>query len=289
MATLPQPESSGPRPEPTAKTHHYRGVAESFGSDTERYARTRPPYPDHMVEHILGLAPGREILDVGCGTGVLGRQMLDRGATVTGLDPDPRMAAYATEHGLPAEVSTFEDWDPAGRSFDGVVAGQAWHWIDPRAGAEKAGQILHPSGVLALLAHVYEPPAEVTKALMDALREVAPDSPFVRAATSPSRDPRPASPADGYQRMYAGFADGIRASGLFAEPDQATHRWQRSYTRDEWLDLVPTMGLLTQLTPAALDSVLGAVAAALDAIGDTIPVRFTTLMLTATRRPDDRG
>jgi hypothetical protein len=35
-------------------------------------------------------------------------------------------------------VAKFEDWDPAGRTFDSVIAAQAWHWVDPVAGAAKA-------------------------------------------------------------------------------------------------------------------------------------------------------
>jgi hypothetical protein len=41
-------------------------------------------------------------------------------------------------------VAKFEDWDPAGRQFDAVVAGAARHWVDPLAGAAKAAQLLRP-------------------------------------------------------------------------------------------------------------------------------------------------
>jgi hypothetical protein len=34
--------------------------------------------------------------------------------------------------GLEVEVAAFETWDPAGRVFDAVIAGQAWHWVDQR-------------------------------------------------------------------------------------------------------------------------------------------------------------
>jgi hypothetical protein len=37
-------------------------VAESFGTDAELYDRTRPHYPDAIVERIVALSPG---LDVG--------------------------------------------------------------------------------------------------------------------------------------------------------------------------------------------------------------------------------
>jgi hypothetical protein len=68
---------------------------------------------------------------------------------VLGVDPDARMAEFARRCGIQVEVSTFETWDSAGREFDAVVAGTAWHWVDPVAGAAKAAQVLWHGGLLA--------------------------------------------------------------------------------------------------------------------------------------------
>mgnify|MGYP004495330689 CR=1 FL=1 len=130
MPTLP----SAPAPRPESQPHQHRQVAESFGSDPERYDRTRPRYPDAMVERIVAASPGPDVLDVGCGTGIAARQFQAAGCRVLGVDPDARMAEQARRHGVEVEVATFEAWDPAGRTFDAVVAGQAWHWVDPVAG-----------------------------------------------------------------------------------------------------------------------------------------------------------
>jgi hypothetical protein len=59
---------------------------------------------------------------------------------VLGVEPDARMAAFARGSGVEVEVATFEAWDAAGRAFDAVVAGTAWHWVDPVAGAAKAAR-----------------------------------------------------------------------------------------------------------------------------------------------------
>jgi hypothetical protein len=48
------------------------------------------------------------------------------------------MAELARQGGTGTEVAKFEDWDPAGRTFNVVIAAQAWHWVDPAAGAAKA-------------------------------------------------------------------------------------------------------------------------------------------------------
>ena len=72
-------------------------MAESFGLDPERYDRTRPRYPQAMVEAIIASSPGRDVLDVGIGTGVAARAFRAAGCRVLGVDPDPRMADSLAE------------------------------------------------------------------------------------------------------------------------------------------------------------------------------------------------
>ena len=33
--------------------------------------------------------------------------------------------------GILIEIGTFENWDPAERSFDLIVFGQSFHWVNP--------------------------------------------------------------------------------------------------------------------------------------------------------------
>jgi Methyltransferase domain len=124
MPTVPPKHSPPVDNEP----HRARQMAEPFGVDAERYDRGRPRYPDALVQRIVAASPGREVLDVGCGTGIAARQFQALGCTVLGVDPDPRMAEFARQSGVEIELATFETWDPAGRLFDAVVAGQAYHY-----------------------------------------------------------------------------------------------------------------------------------------------------------------
>ena len=64
MPTIP-PEQARP-----FETHRQRQVAESFGSDAGRYDRARPSYPGALVDRIVAVSPGRDVLDIGCGTGI---------------------------------------------------------------------------------------------------------------------------------------------------------------------------------------------------------------------------
>jgi SAM-dependent methyltransferase len=98
------------------------------------------------------LAPdARRVLEAGAGTGIASMQMIERGADVLAVEPDTRMAAVAQAKGIPVELATFEDWDPAGRRFDRVVFAASFHWVDPAVALPKIRGILDGGGKLALI------------------------------------------------------------------------------------------------------------------------------------------
>lgn len=264
--------AAGRSPLPGGEPHRARQMAESFGADPERYDRARPKYPDALIAAVLDAAPGRSVLDVGCGTGIVAGQFRAAGCPVLGVDVDPRMAEFARGTGLEVEVAAFEEWDAAGRTFDAVVAGQTWHWIDPVAGAAKAAQVLRPGGLLAVFWHVFQPPPEVASTLSAVYRNVF-----------SGYDPYARPLLDAYSKGVATAADGMRAAGAFGEPEQRRFDWERTYTRDEWVEQLRTGGDTARFTPDELDQLVSGIGSAIDALGGSFRVRFVTLALTATR------
>lgn len=256
------------------QSHQARDLAESFGVDPERYDRTRPRYPEALVQRIVAASPGRDVVDVGCGTGISSRQFRDAGCTVLGVEVDGRMAAFARSTGLEVEVARFEEWDPAGRAFAAVVAGQTWHWVDPVLGAARAAQALRPAGRLAVFWNVQQPPPALGEAFGAVYRHVLPDSPFAAGAGDPRR---------GYAAFVERTADGIWSAGGFGEPEQWSWDWEQAYTRDEWLDQVPTSGGHSRFPPATLDALLDGIGSAIDAVGGAFTVSGSTVAVTAER------
>ncbi|WP_031227219.1 class I SAM-dependent methyltransferase [Streptomyces roseochromogenus] len=256
------------------EAHTQRSVAESYGTDAERYDRTRPRYPDALVERIIAAGRGRDILDVGAGTGIAGLAFQSAGCTVLGVEPDPRMADFARHKGLEVEVARFEDWDPAGRIFDTLIAGTAWHWIDPVAGAAKAARTLRPGARLALFWNAFRPAREVAEAFGAVYARVLPDSPiYQRAMAGPQSS----------VGVLARASGGLAQSGAFGEPEQWHFDWDRHYTREEWLDQVPTFGGHGRLPSAELDALLAGLGDAIDAIGGSFTMHYTALVLTSVR------
>ncbi|MBM2617854.1 class I SAM-dependent methyltransferase [Actinoplanes sp. LDG1-06] len=255
--------------------HRERRIAESFGVDAARYDRTRPRYPSGLITRIAAGVAGPAVLDVGIGTGIVARQLRAAGCRVLGVEPDPRMAAFARAEGFEVEVAKFEDWDPAGRTFDAVVAGQTWHWVDPVAGAAAAATVLRPGGRLALFWNAGQPSPAVGDAFAEVFRRLMPGSPMNGAPG--------VSAAQGYGMLADRADDAIRGSGAFGAPERWTDEWERVYTRDEWLDQLPTQGLFTTLPADQLAELLEAVGAAVDKVGGSFPMHFTTVTTTAVR------
>jgi SAM-dependent methyltransferase len=194
---------------------------------------------------------------------------------VLGVDVDERMASLARAGGLDVEVTTFETWDAAGRTFDAAVAGQAWHWVDPVAGAAKAATILRPGGLLALFWNVFQAPPDVGAAFDEIYPRMVPEMPQVSWA-------RPA--IDHYDGFLAKASDGIGQMSAFDKPELWRYEWDRPYTRDEWLDQVPTQGFHTQLPPDRLRELLTELGTALDALGGRFIGHYTTVAVAGRRQ-----
>jgi hypothetical protein len=131
-------------------------------------------------------------------------------------------------------------------------------------------------GRLAVFWHVFQLPFDVAEAFAAVYQRVVPDSPFNPQAMT-------GRALDMYQGMLTKAADGIGEVGGFGEPEQWRFDWEQSYTRDQWLDLLPTTGGLTQLRPDQLAEILDAVGGAIDSLGGRFTMNYTTLAATAVR------
>jgi SAM-dependent methyltransferase len=229
-----------------------------------------------MVEVILGDIAGPEVLDVGMGTGVSSRPFVEAECRVLGIEPDERMAQFARGQGFDVEVATFEQWDPRGRKFDAVIAGQSWHWVDPIAGATKAALALRPNGPLAVFWNAFLPPQDLADAFAEAYRLHVPDLPFA-SGTLPG--------LQGYSQFFAKAAEGMRQAGMFSEPRQRRFDWQQSYSKEEWLDQVPTFGGHSLIPPDQMEKLLQGIGTAIDAVGGTFIMDYAAVVVIATFIP----
>ena len=92
-----------------------------FDRVAERYDATRRSYPAEVVDAVLtvsAIAPGAAVLEVGCGTGQLTRQLAGRGFDLTAIDIGPAMVEAArrnlSDPGVRFKVTAFEDITDSG-------------------------------------------------------------------------------------------------------------------------------------------------------------------------------
>ncbi|NGN83855.1 class I SAM-dependent methyltransferase [Arthrobacter silviterrae] len=257
--------------------HRHRELAESFGAHAERYDSARPRYPTALVDAISDRMRGRSILDVGIGTGISAEPFRERGFAVHGIEPDPRMAELARAKGFVVEIAKLEEWEAAGRTFDAMIAGQTWHWVDPAAGAAKAASVLRPGGILALFWNAGRPSGELATefaAVFDSLHTGLPFNPWA-----------PVSVADPYGAIIDAAAAGLRTTAAFSELDRLSFDWQATATRDAWLEQTSTSGGINRLQKDKLDALLQGMGAAIDAAGGNLTVDYTTVAAISERQP----
>jgi SAM-dependent methyltransferase len=249
-----------------------------FDQQAERYDRCRPRYPDAVIDALLGPEPsGLKVLDVGCGTGIASRPMAARGSEVLGVELAPRMAEIARSHGIDVEISAFEDWDAAGRSFDRVTSAQAWHWLDMLAATAKAASLLRPRGSLCLIYSGGAHPDD----LADALEEVY--STVVPAGTHRLFRGYAANRSTDVRAGLTPVRDAMAAVPDFGPATEQWFPWRRRYQRDEWLDLLLSYSEYAALEPPLRRRLFDAIRTTIDEYGGSFVMNFETVLITAAR------
>lgn len=139
------------------------GVRAIFSAKVADYVASRPDYPhalfDALCEH-AGLRPGAMVADVGAGTGLLTQGLLQHGADVTAIEPNPAMRA-AADHLLGGDAAyrgryrsvegSAESMPLAAASLDLLTAAQAFHWFEVDAARSEIRRVLKPTGQVALI------------------------------------------------------------------------------------------------------------------------------------------
>ena len=130
-----------------------------FSDRVDDYVRARPTYPPAALDFLAAggkLSPGDAVADVGSGTGILTRLLIDRGLSVFAIEPNAAMRRAAQDAlGARPEFHSVDGRAEATGLPDGsvrmVAAAQAFHWFDPAKARREFRRILQPKGVVALL------------------------------------------------------------------------------------------------------------------------------------------
>jgi SAM-dependent methyltransferase len=254
-----------------------------FGEVAELYDRYRPTYPARLIDDLVELARlggRRSVLEVGAGTGKATVLFADRGIPMIAVEPSEEMIAIGRRNlcmvgNLEFEQGDFETWDPVGRRFALVFSAQAWHWIDPSIGYEKARSILEPDGVLAAFWNRLDwASAPARDVLVATYRRAAPD-------LVPDEDPM--HPARELSDDYQSWRAHATAAGLGQTAVQH-YEWTLTYSADEYAGRLMTSSGMRLLDDERRRAVIEEVRTAIQHGGGTLTLPQSTELCLA-RRP----
>jgi SAM-dependent methyltransferase len=165
-----------------------------FGRDPAGYDRARPGHPERVYEILqerCGLRPGTRVLEIGPGTGQVTRRLLELGARLVAVEPDPELAAFlssVTEGRLEILEAPLEEAQLPEEAFDLAVAASSFHWIDAERGFATVLGALRAGGWWAMWWTHFGDPARPDP-FRDAIDPLVGELPASPGATGFARDP----------------------------------------------------------------------------------------------------
>lgn len=132
---------------------------ERFSNRVENYVKYRPTYPREAIDFlydIVGFKPESVIADVGAGTGIFSKLLLERGSHVIGVEPNEAMReaaieAFRAEERYSAVSGSAEETGLSDHSVDFIVCAQSYHWFDKERARAEFRRILKPGGKVVLI------------------------------------------------------------------------------------------------------------------------------------------
>jgi len=129
-----------------------------FSDRVENYVKYRPGYPPEvfdLLQQECGLTTSSVIADIGSGTGIFTKPLLERGYTVYAVEPNEAMRSeagrqlshYTNYHSVNGTAEA-TNLSPASVGF--IVCAQAFHWFNTPETKAEFERILQPDGWVAL-------------------------------------------------------------------------------------------------------------------------------------------
>lgn len=163
----------------------HEAAARGFEASVDRYERGRPSYPGDAVSFLvreLAIAPDRDVVELGAGTGKLTELIVPTGARIVAVEPVAAMRE-ALERNCPtltAVDGTAEQIPLPDASADAVVAAQSFHWFDGDRALPEIHRVLRPEGRLGLIWNVRDEASDWSEKLTAIFDRLAGEGPRYR-------------------------------------------------------------------------------------------------------------
>ena len=157
-------------------TSRFYGIAEIYSKSRSDYAAAFFYY----LKNTLHIPEGSVFSDVGSGTGIFSKQLLDAGYKVYAVEPNADMRKIAEEQlserkGFSSVIGTEKNTSLPDSFVDAVSAAQAFHWFDADAFKTECRRILKPNGRVIIIYNSRDKSAESTKMLAEIRHKYNPE------------------------------------------------------------------------------------------------------------------
>ena len=127
----------------------------SHAEDLERFEES-DFWSKVKVKLILKLVEGKRVLDVGCGSGLLSKTLLNRNYNVTVVDNDSKAIEIAKKKGINGFVADINNWQTQ-EKFDCIILGDVLEHIeDDGSVMKKVHEMLEPNGCVVVNVPAYQ-------------------------------------------------------------------------------------------------------------------------------------
>lgn len=266
------------------------------------YNRARPGYPPEALadlRRVCGVDQSTRIIEIGCGTGQLTRDLAGTGASIHALEPGGALselarANLAVHPRVEVLTTAFEGFEDEPGGYDLVVSATAFHWIDPDVAYPKAALFLRPGGWLALLTnthasggtHTTEPFANSVKGLHRSLAPEVGDWSFPAAEEIEQRAVGGGDIAAVWARVERKLAEPPDVSEMFELPMVKTYPWLATYGKDAYLDMLASQSSYALMEPLRRERLLRGIGGFVDDVLEgSVTKEYVTVIAAARRRP----
>lgn len=134
-------------------------IPEKFTGKADIYSKYRPSYPMDYINYLISynsLISESVIADIGSGTGILSKQLLDKKLKIIAIEPNKDMRTQAEQllnnyTGFISINGTAENTTLQDKSIDLITVAQAFHWFDKDKFKLECSRILKSNSNVALV------------------------------------------------------------------------------------------------------------------------------------------
>ncbi len=302
----PRREDSSPVspyiPLPAGLAEPRSSAAAVFDRIAGLYDQARPGYPPEAVTdlvRICGVGSSSRVLEIGCGTGQLTRDLAPNGARIVCVEVGSSLADAARANlgrwpNVEVVTTRFEDLDVPTSSFDLVVSATAFHWVDPEVSYAKAAALLDEQGKLALLTNAHSrggthTDERIAEPIRDLHRRLAPevgDWDFPTAEDIQHRAQAGGDIASVWARVERRLSDPPPLEQLFGQPTVKTYPWLATYDRNAYLAMLSSQSSYALMDQVRHDELLASIGTLIDEkLAGTVTKEYVTVMAIAARAP----